>query len=186
MKYILIGLASAICSLFVKLSNAQTSAADNKLSQSITFRPIPKGPSVLGIFQGRSPCHEIVAQLKLSTTADCTKLKWGVTLYQDPVTHQPTTYSLLAIGAGDIVKLERSSYRQKVLEGKWAIIKGTKSNPGAEVYQLELDEPGAYFYLLKGDENVLFVLDENKEFRVGNEDFSYTLNRVEPVPGNVH
>jgi len=47
---------------------------------------------------------------------------------------------------------------------------------------LETGRPGAYFYLLKGDENVLFILDENKAFRNGNEDFSYTLNRVELVP----
>ncbi|HMH33129.1 MAG TPA: hypothetical protein VK543_08875 [Puia sp.] len=44
-----------------------------------------------------------------------------------------------------------------------------------------LTDQGAYFYFLKGDENVLFVLDEKKQLRVGNEDFSYTLNRVELV-----
>jgi len=49
---------------------------------------------------------------------------------------------------------------------------------------LKLNDTAAYFYLLKGDDNVLFVLDENKELRVGNIDFSYTLNRVELVPGN--
>ena len=84
---------------------------------------------------------------------------------------------------GNVVKQEGGSYRQKVLEGKWAIVKGIKSNSNAEVYELELSTLGSYLYLLKGDDNVLFILDENKEFRVGNEDFSYTLNRVELVPG---
>ena len=90
---------------------------------------------------------------------------------------------LIHCWGGNVVKQEGGSYRQKVLEGKWAIVKGIKSNSNAEVYELELSTPGSYLYLLKGDDNVLFILDENKEFRVGNEDFSYTLNRVELVPG---
>jgi hypothetical protein len=31
--------------------------------------------------------------------------------------------------------------------------------------------------LLAADENVLFFLDKNQKLYVGNEDFSYTLNR---------
>jgi hypothetical protein len=181
MKYILVVSVTAFCSLFVKLSKGQTEAPDNKLSQTITFHPIPKGPSVLGIFEGRPPCLEMAIQLEIATTADCTKLKCDLTFYRDPVTFQPTTYTLSIVGGGDIVKQEGGSYRQKVLKGKWTIVKGTKSNPEAEIYRLELSKTGAYFYLLKGDENVLFILDENREFRVGNDKFSYTLNRVELI-----
>ena len=183
MKYNLVALVTAFCFFFVNLSKAQTSAADNKLSQSITFHPIPKGPSVFGVFEGRPPCSEIAKQINLATTADCIKLKWNLTLYQDPVTYQPTTYTASIVGGGDVVKQEGGSYRQKLYEGKWTIIRGIRSNPGAEVYQLELGNPAAHFYFLRGDDNVLFILDENKEFRVGNEQFSYTLNRVELVPG---
>ena len=172
------------CSLLVHLSKAQTSAVDNKLSKSITFHPIPKGPTVFGVFQGRMPCTEIARQLQLPTTADCNQLKWGLTLYQDPVTLQPTTYSLTIVGAGDLIKQEGGSYHQKKYEGKWLITEGMKSNPAAYVYRLDLGRPGANLFLLKGDAHVLFVLDENKVLRVGNEDFSYTLNRVELVPAN--
>jgi len=85
---------------------------------------------------------------------------------------------------GDVIRqADGSSYEQKLLKGKWTIIKGIKSDTDVEVYRLELGTE-AYLYLLKGDENILFVLDENKEFRVGNEDFSYTLNRVKLVSGN--
>lgn len=184
MKNTLIVVATAFCCLFINLSNAQTAAVDNKLSQTITFRPIPTGPDVLGVFEGRPPCAEIARQLKISTPADCIKLKWDLTFYQDPVTLQPTTYTLLLSGGGDVIKqADGSSYQQKILKGKWTIIKGIKSDPDAEVYRLESGTE-AYLYLLKGDENIFFVLDENKEFRVGNEDFSYTLNRVKLVPGN--
>lgn len=177
-------MVTAFCSLSGKLSTAQTAAVDNKLSQTITFRPIPKGPSVLGVFEGRPPCYGVAKQLKVSISAECIKLKWNLILYQDSVTLQPTTFALIVVGGGDVVKqADGSSYRLKLIKGKLTISKGIKGNPAADVYGLEF-ESGAYLYLLKGDGNVLFVLDENKEFRVGNEDFSYTLNRVELVPGN--
>ena len=123
-------------------------------------------------------------QLKIATDADCAKLKTDLALYHDPATLQPTSYVLTIVGGGDIVNQDGNTYRMKRLEGKWKIVKGTKSDPDAVVFQLELGKPGDYFYILKGDENVLFILDENKECRVGDEDFSYTLNRVELVAGN--
>ena len=183
MPRILIIIAIGFCSFLGKSLKAQTAAVDNKLSQTITFHPIPKGPSVFGDFEGRTPCRGMAKQLQIATDADCEKLKCGLLLYRDSVTFQPTNYTLSIVGGGDIVKQEGGSYRWKVLEGKWAIVKGMKSNPDAVIYQLALGTGTAYLYLLKGDENVLFVLDENKAFRVGNVDFSYTLNRVELVPG---
>ena len=168
MKYILVVFVTAFYCLFVNLSEAQTAAVDNKLSQSITSHPIPKGSSVFGVFEGRPPCQEIARQVDSPATAECTKVKWRLIFYQDPITKQPSNYHLLG--------------RFLPAEGKWRIIRGVKSNPDSEVFQLELAKTGTYFYFLKGDENVLFVLDENKELRVGNENFSYTLNRVELVP----
>lgn len=182
MKYILVVFVTPFCSLFANLSKAQTAAVDNKVSQTITSHSIPKGPSVLGVFEGRPACRGIAEQLKIATDADCAKLKCDLTFYRNPFTSKSTTYTLSISGGGDVVKQEGGSYRQKVLEGKWAIVKGIKSNPNADVYRLEVNKPGTYFYLLKGDENVLFILDENKEFRVGNDEFSYTLNRVELIP----
>ena len=53
MKYITVVFVIVCCCLVTDLSTAQTADADNKLSRSITFHPIPTGPSVFGIFQGR-------------------------------------------------------------------------------------------------------------------------------------
>ena len=61
-------------------------------------------------------------------------------------------------------------------QGKWHIIQGTPNDPQAIVFQLDLDA-NTFLYLLKGDENVLFILDKNKSFLIGNADHSYTLNR---------
>jgi len=178
MKSSLIAFATVLCSLHGKPLTAQTAAADNKISVSGTYRPIPTGPSLFGVFQGRPPCQGIAGQLQLPTDIPCEMLKWSLILYREPLQLQPTTYSLSIVGGGDIVKQEGGSYRQKLLEGKWAIIRGMGSDPDAEVYRLETGRPGKYLYLWKGDENVLFILDEDKTPRVGNEDFSYTLNRV--------
>ena len=95
------------------------------------------------------------------------KIKMGTDLFRDPKTNRPTIY-----------KLEGSLYREQAREGKWVIVRGTKNDANAIVYQLDPDKPGNSFYFLKGDDNILFILDENKNPRVGNIDFSYTLNRV--------
>jgi hypothetical protein len=143
------------CSLLL-VSKAQTSAIDNKPSQTITFREIPKGPSVFGVFDGRPPCKEYARQLKISPPADCIKLKSQLILYRDKTSLQPTTYTLLVIGVGDIVKQGESSYQRLLLEGRWTIIKGIKSNPDAEVLALTLHKTSGYLYLMKADDNVLF------------------------------
>ncbi len=39
------------------------------------------------------------------------------------------------------------------------------------------DKQAYSLYLLKGDDNILFFVDPNGRLLVGNEDFSYTLNR---------
>jgi len=54
-------------------------------------------------------------------------------------------------------------------------------NPAAVVYELTYDLPGKSLYLEKGDENVLFILDDNRAFRTGDQYYSYTLNRVRLV-----
>lgn len=167
MKNILVLIIASFSILNADQANAQTSSANNVPSQSITSDPIPKGLSVVGVFEGRPPCQEIAKQLKSATSPDCTKIKCRLILFQDSNTFQPTTYKFLG--------------RFLPPEGKWKIIKGTKSNPDAVVFQLDLGKPGDSFYFLKGDENVLFILDEHKELRVGNVNFSYTLNRVELI-----
>src|SRR5258708_3037475 len=106
MKYGLLAFVTALFSLSLNPSKTQTASADNKISQTITFRPIPTGPSVLGVFEGRPPCQGIAGQLKIPTDMDCVKLKWNLTLFRDPVNFQPTTYTLSIVGGGELVKTE--------------------------------------------------------------------------------
>lgn len=134
----------------------------NVPSKTTSRSPIASGPSVLGVFDGRFPCAEILKDWQKPIRPECEKMKWSLTLYQDAQTHQPTTYQL----------------NKGTREGKWAILRGTKDDPEAVVYQLDSDHPEVSVYLLKGDDNVLFVLDQERNFRVGDSYLSFTLNRV--------
>lgn len=120
-------------------------------------------------FVGRTPCTAIAKEMNLRPDASCFKLKWSLKLYQDPVTFKPTTY-----------QLKRTLHRQSVIEGAWTIVKGTSADPNAIVYLLDPDKRGYTLYLMKGDDNVLFFLDKERNLLVGDTLFSYTLNRKMP------
>ena len=128
--------------------------------------PQSADPAVMGVFEGKSPCQEIMKELNIKVARDCFKLKWLITFLQDPGTRKPTTYQLRGTSTG-----------HKIVTGKWSVIYGAEIDPQAIVYQLIPDEPGEPIYLLKGDDNVLFFLDRQKKLLVGNDEFSYTLNR---------
>lgn len=146
----------------VQALRAQEARRTNIPSKSISRTPVASGPSVLGVFVGRFPCAEIRNDWKQPPQPECEKMKWSLTLYHDPETHQPTTYEL----------------NRPARTGKWAVVRGMKTDPEAVVYQLDSDRPETSVYLLKGDDNVLFVLDQARNFRVGDAYLSYTLNRV--------
>ncbi|WP_420150817.1 hypothetical protein [Spirosoma sp.] len=146
---------------------AQDARQTNVPSKTTSRKPIASGPSVLGVFAGRFPCAELAKDWKLTVSPECWKVKWALTLFQDSVTHQPTTYHLLG-----------TLNRQAAREGKWSFVKGTPSDPEAIVYQLDSDTPDVSVYILKGDDNVLFILDQQRRMRVGDENLSYTLNRI--------
>jgi hypothetical protein len=118
------------------------------------------------IFDGRTPCDDFAKEYSLPVSSDCFKLKWRITLRKDPNTFMPTTYTL-----------QRTEHRQSKIEGKWEIIKGTKENPDAVIYQLDIGKPESSLFLLVGDENVLFLLDKQQQLYTGDEDFSYTFNK---------
>jgi hypothetical protein len=127
--------------------------------------PSENDSPVSAAFAGRSPCREVARELNRAVGTDCNKLKWDLTLYRDPKTLAPTNY-----------QLKGTLYRDHIREGKWKVLRGTKTNPNAVVY--ELDEASVEpLFLLKGDDGVLFFLARDGSFLIGNEEFSYTLNR---------
>jgi hypothetical protein len=131
------------------------------------WKRIKSGPDIHGYFEGRSPCQEIIRLLNGQAREACIKIKWQLLLYRDPVTHAPTRFAL-----GGFL------WRNPPKTGNWAIVKGTREDPQAIVYQLELDEPHGRLSFMKADDNILFFLGKDRELLVGNERFSYTLNRA--------
>jgi hypothetical protein len=137
------------------------SAEAGQPSESYTLSPLASGENVFGVFEGRTPAMGIARELKIDTR-ERMKVKWRVTLYQDPKTKAPTTY-----------KIESSFNRGKAREGTWS----AAGDKGAVVFHLAKTKTEADLFLLKGDDNVLFFLNQDRKPLVGHADFSYTLNR---------
>ncbi|MFY9618801.1 MAG: hypothetical protein WAM70_20605 [Pyrinomonadaceae bacterium] len=123
--------------------------------------------SVLGRFVGRSPCVEVAREMNQTVEPDCIKVKWDLTLYHDAKTLAPTTY-----------KLDGTFYREQTRKGTWKLLRGVGANPGAVIYQLDPDASQGSLLFLQADDNVLYFLDRSRNLLVGNNDFSYTLNRL--------
>lgn len=142
--------------------------ADENAQPGLSYKitPIaPAGPGVFGVFEGRGPCQGIAKELRIDVHPGCAKTKWRLTLYQDAATGQPTSY-----------KAEGTLHRRSAREGAWSIVKGADGQPEAAVYRLTTDN-SPDLLLLKGDDGVLFLLDQNRKPLVGHDEFSYTLNR---------
>jgi hypothetical protein len=149
-----------LLTLLLQNATAQITAVKNVPPEVYTQHQIPTGAEVYGVFEGRTPCTGIAELFGEQPRSACIKIKWRIVLYHD-ASGTPTTCKI-----------------QGRPDGRWRMEKGMPGNPSANIIVLETARP---FYLLKADDNVLFMLDENKKFRVGNENFSYTLNRVRLV-----
>lgn len=149
----------------VSSSSAKTS------KKIISAQLLTTDSAVAGVFEGRTPCNDALRELNGIAASDCQIIKCQLILYQDVKTHQPSSFLLntIYVGAGD------TKYSNT---GKWVISQGAKDSPKAMVYELTADKPNVSLMLLKGDDNILFFLDKDDNFLVGNSYVSYTLNRA--------
>jgi len=132
---------------------------------SYTLSPRETGSTLFGMFGGRTPCTRLVRALHITLNDGCQRLKWRVTLLQNPTTHEPTRYKI------------EGSLHHTAREGTWRIVHGTAVDRDAVVYQLDATATEGPMLLWRADDNVLFLLDERKQPLVGTVDFSYTLSR---------
>ena len=135
---------------------------------SYRISPLATGAAVFGVFEGRTPCQGIAHDLSIPCPASCMKAKWRVTLYR-------------AVGetATARYKIEGTLFRASPREGNWKMVRGAAVDPDVTVYQLGADQPNSRaLFLMKGDDNVLFFLNQSRELLTGHHEFSYTLNRV--------
>ena len=140
------------------------------------------------VFVGTTPCSNMIRPLhKIPPESDCAlndchciMVEWKLTLYTDPLTHEPTTYRLT--GTNRFGVKETNMYSEPGTrterEGKWIIIQGTKNNPTAIVYQLNPDKPEIGLKCVRVNDNLIHILDRDERLMIGNEFWSYTLNRA--------
>ena len=140
------------------------------------------------VFAGTTPCGNVLRPIhKINPEPDCPLedckcilVEWELTLYMDANTKEPAGYTLKGINR-HIVK-ETNMYSEPGIkteaEGKWAIVRGTKTNPDAIFYQLNPGKPGMKLCFLKLSDSLLHIVDQNDKLMIGNEFHSYTLNRV--------
>ncbi len=108
------------------------------------------------VFDGRTPCGVpgIIPAGQL-----CYKIKWRIILYGDETAKSGTWRSI------------------RGTSGRWEIVTG---KGGQLIYKLNSEEGKGMIYLIRPDDNLLLFTDAKGRLFTGNEDFSYTLNRVEP------
>lgn len=140
------------------------SGCGNLVKTTATFAPWypsvnENGDPVFAVFESRIPC------------ADCEKIKFGLALYQDQETKAPTTYMMarVYVAKGD---------DRTVNKGIWTVTHGTKLDPQAIVYQLDSNAPQEFRSFWAIGQDILFILDQDMNPRVGDAGYGYALNRT--------
>jgi len=145
-------------------------AAPVNVSSLQSLSSYPKTDSVLlGVFDGRTVCSADLLQLN-GIKRGCNRIKWQLTLFQDPQTHTPATFQIKSVYVG----VDDNVYTKT---GKWEIKQGINSTPIVYLLKPEGDTRSVALAFLKADDNILFFLDKDLNLMVGNGDHSYTLNR---------
>ena len=112
-------------------------------------------------FEGRTPCG--VPGI-IEAGKECYKLKWAIVFYGNAAKNEPTTYKIL----GTPYRVEGGR------RGNWKIMTG---KDGRIIYELHDESGKPFISLLKLDEGVLIFTDVKGNLLVGDQDFSYTLNK---------
>ena len=111
--------------------------------------------------EGRTPCA-IPGLLPEGTV--CYKLKWLLVMYN---TGNSNT--------GSYIVFSNLWSRQQKKAGTWSVIKNSNNY---SFYQLIDSNKKLPFFLVKIDDNIFMFANKDGDLLVGDEDFSYTLNRT--------
>lgn len=125
-----------------------------------------QGDPAFADFESHVPCA-----IDPEPEPDCQRVKLGVVLYRDAETEQPTTYlmSIVRVGVSD---------EREVHGGEWGIETGTPLDAEATVYRLDSGAPDHLRWFWALGDDLLLLLDAEREPRVGDAAYSYTLNSI--------
>ena len=123
------------------------------------------------VFEGRTPCQPFANEHpEMNVSETCFKLKWKLILKRNPKSLEAEDYKLRKVVDG----------RPLEVTGHWKIMHGLPDRPNAVIYVIEPDNPAESFAFLAADDNILYFLNKEMLPFIGNEDFSFTLNRRIP------
>lgn len=142
-------------------------------TKELSSTGITSATDTAGVFLGRTPCNESLRKLNNITADGCQGIKCKLILLQDHKTQSPSGFVIqtIYVGKGD------TKYSAT---GKWKLTQGLPADPKAIVYHLVPDrsQSGNELLLLKTGDDILFFINNESQFLVGNEYCSYTLNRA--------
>lgn len=137
---------------------------------------------ILGVFEGITPCDSLNKPMpQIPAEVECEMMIWKVVLHYESGTGNPTIYefnSTYGMSQPNTLGIAGGG-TPLVMNGTWAIVKGTKADPNAIVYQLNPGDPETSVSFLKVNENILHVLSSDQSLMVGNGGWSYSLNRTD-------
>lgn len=139
-------------------------------TQPPTSASLPSGASVLGVFEGRTPCQDFLfafTKNSVSSPSGCERIKWRLTFYRNSQADNQTRYIFGVQGRAGSHK------------GKWDTIIGIPADPEATVYRLTPEGSNQTVSLLKVDDHHLFFLDQDMNILVGDALWSYTVSKVD-------
>jgi hypothetical protein len=137
--------------------------------------------SVAAEFVGTSPCDLLPREFAggFAATEPCHCITWQLTLFTNRNDGLPGSYKLVANyglpGKNDANQVEDGPQVEQ--QGTWKIVKGTKANPDAVVYQMTADKGAKSVSLVKVGEHLLHFLNPDKSLMVGNAGWNYTLSK---------
>ena len=139
------------------LNNTAVVATTNSINVNPSYMPFKDSL----LLEGRTPCA-IPGLLQEGTV--CYKLKWLIVMYNNGKSN-----------TGSYIVFSNLWSRQQKKSGTWSFI---KNNGNYSFYQLTDANKKLPFFLVKMDDNIFMFADKDGSLLVGDEDFSYTLNRI--------
>jgi hypothetical protein len=176
----------------------------NKGNLATTFpQKDQSGNPLSGTFEAVTPCDKAPKPLpQIPENAPCDHAVWKLGLYQNPDTHEPTTFAISArygLSQPQTPKGHSNGGTMVETNGMWSVTFGIPGKKDAEIYRLKTEKGTISF--IKVSDNLLHLLDQNDRLRVGNGGWSYTFSRSgdllplsgsfiayesEPVKGSVY
>jgi len=132
------------------------------------------------VFIGTTACDGFIRLLMdIPANAECDKIKWQLTLYNDSAGVKRFT-AVYTWGAQQVNAPGFANNGQtQQLQGIWALETGSATDAAAVVYSLHTSTGRQPVLLVKMDDNVLHFLYSDRHLIIGNAGWGYSLTKAQ-------